>query len=65
MDKKKMWYESKTVWAIIILILLLSKQYLDIDISESEVETILEQGTTLVATIFALYGRVVASKKIS
>lgn len=60
----KDWYKSKTIVALVVLALTFVKQYFDIDISESEVESILEAWTQAVMLVMATYWRVTADKKI-
>ena len=48
MTLTKDWYKSKTVVSSIALIVLLVSRYFDIEISENEVITILQQFTEIV-----------------
>lgn len=57
-------YKSRTIVAIIVLALTLLKQHFDIDVSEGEVEAILESVTQAAMLLLATYWRVKAEKKI-
>lgn len=61
----KNWYQSKTIVAVVWLLLLLAKDYAGIEISESEVFAIFEEATKVILAVVAIYGRIVAETEIN
>ena len=62
--KKKPWYKSKTINSIIAVLALLAVQVFDIDIVAADLQATIVAVGTAVASVVALYGRIVADKEI-
>ena len=63
-NKKKPWYKSKTINSIIAVLALLAVQVFDIDIVAADLQATIVAVGTAVASVVALYGRIVADKEI-
>lgn len=61
---KKDWYQSKTIVAIIGLVVLLINRHFGIIIVEWDIFEILGKATELLLAILAIYGRMTAEKEI-
>lgn len=57
-------YESKTIVALIGLVVLMANDHFGFVLSESEIFGVFEQITQVLLAIYAIYGRVVATKEI-
>ncbi len=64
MKINKSWYKSKTVLAGVWLATYFIAKFLGVEIPETEVFAILEQGTTFILSVMVIYGRFTANSKL-
>ncbi len=60
----KLWYKSKTILALLPIVLYYITKFTGVEISESELMPLFEAGTTVVLWAIAIYGRFVAKKEV-
>lgn len=64
MKLTKNWYKSKTIVAIIWLLVLLLNKHFGIILEDSEIFQLLSMITEVLLSILAIYGRATATQKI-
>jgi len=64
MKDTKLRYKSKTLLALLPILLFYITKISWVELPESEVMTLLESWTTFALTAYAIYGRFTADKKI-
>ena len=67
MEDSKQWYQSKTILASLVTVIVLIAGYFNYSIDAQTQEGIVELATVIVgvvSSVFAIYGRVKASKTI-
>lgn len=62
--ENKNWWESQTIISIAVMILASMFRTLKWDINESEITNLVTLLITLIAAIFAIVGRIKATKKL-
>jgi hypothetical protein len=67
LDTTKNWYASKTVWAVLVMLGSVAARNAGIDLGpfEDEISGLILDGVALVAGAVGLWGRVVATTKLT
>lgn len=67
MTESKSWYASKTVWAVLVMLGSVAARSLGVDLGpfEDEISSLILDGVALVAGAVGLWGRVVATSRLT
>lgn len=60
----KKWYKSKTIFAIITMLVIASNRIFGIEVTEAELQVLIESAAIAAGGAFALYGRFVAKQEV-
>jgi len=64
MENIKNWYKSKTILALLPIVLYYITKFTGVEITESDLLPLFEAGTTIALWVIAIYGRFKANRKV-